>query len=73
MEEPKPINFTWFYFIGRKKLGLTFRETGRLTLKLFNKLYQCYKDDFDHEMYMQKTGYTYAGLEAKAQKSEEWF
>ena len=45
---------------------------GRLTLSLFYRLYQHYKDDFDNEMRMQKANVTYAEAYARAQKSEEW-
>lgn len=67
------IDFSWFYFIGKSKLGLSFSETGRLTLTLFNKLYQHYKDNFDLELMLEKTATTYEKLRKKARKSEEWF
>lgn len=38
----------------------------------FNKLYQHYKNDFDTEMSLKKAGMTYAVLQAKTLKSEEW-
>lgn len=67
------IDFTWFYFIGRTKLGLTFKETGRLTLTIFNKLYQHYKDNWDLEMLMTASRKTYKDVHEKQQQSEEWF
>lgn len=67
------IDFTWFYFIGRTKLGLTFKETGRLTLTTFNKLYQHYKDNWDLEMLMTASRMTYKDVYEKQQQSEEWF
>ena len=68
-----PIDFTWFYFIGRNKLGLTFKEVGRLTLRTFNKMYQLYKNDFDMEMRLKKRDITYQELEEKQIENEEWF
>ena len=67
------IDFTWFYFIGRTKLGLTFKETGRLTLTTFNKLYQHYKDNWDLEMLMTASRMTYKDAHEKQQQNEEWF
>lgn len=68
------IDFTWFYFIGRTRLGLSFREVGRLTLNLFLKLYKHYKDTFDIELALTKSGTTYAEAERKAYKQEtSWF
>jgi hypothetical protein len=52
---------------------LSFKETGRLTLTTFNKLYQHYKDDFDLEMLLKNTNTTYAKLKKEVQKSGEWF
>ena len=68
------IDFTWFYFIGRTRLGLSFREVGRLTLNLFLRLYKHYKDTFDAELMLQKSGTTYAKAEAEAYRKEtSWF
>ena len=72
-EEPQPIDFSWFYFVGRNKLGLTYKEVGRMTYTLFSKLYQHYKDDFDIEMRLRASGTTYEQLEEQAVKEEEWF
>lgn len=68
-----PVNFTWFYFIGRNKLGFTYKEVGRLTLRTFNRLYQCYKNDFDLEMRLKTSNVTYKELEEKEIENEEWF
>lgn len=68
------IDFTWFYFIGRTRLGLSFREVGRLSLNLFLKLYKHYKDTFDVELMLRRGNMTYAEAEAKAyQKETSWF
>lgn len=67
------MDFSWARFIGRKKLSLTNREVGRLTLKEFNKQYQLYKDDFDLELLLKATNTTYAKAEEKAEAQEEWF
>lgn len=68
-----PVNFTWFYFIGKTKFGLTFKETGRLTLTTFNKLYKCYKDDFDIELRLKNSNTTYEELYKKSMEDETWF
>lgn len=52
---------------------MTFKETGRLTLKMFNKLYQLYKDDFDLEMRLKNANVTYEEAYIQQQKDEEWF
>jgi hypothetical protein len=54
------------------KLGFTAKEVGRLTLSLFNKLYQQYKNTFDLEMRLTKANMTYEELYKKSQKDEEW-
>lgn len=66
------IDFSWFWFIGKTKLGLSFHETGRLTLTMFNKLYGHYKDTWDYEMRLSKANMTYAEAFVKSQKEEEW-
>lgn len=63
----------WIYFIGRNKLNLTTKEIGRLTFRLFLKLYQYYKDDFDKEMIMKASNTTYKKLKEKAEESDKWF
>lgn len=68
-----PIDFTWFYFIGKAKLNLSFKETGRLTMTMFFKLYQHYKDTFDLEMRLRNANMTYADAYDNAEKAEEWF
>lgn len=68
-----PIDFTWFYFIGKAKLNLSFKETGRLTMTMFFKLYQHYKDTFDLEMRLRNANMTYEDAYENAEKAEEWF
>jgi hypothetical protein len=72
-EEEPVFDFSWFYFIGKVKLGLSLKETGRLTLRTFNKLYQHYKDDWDLEMRLRNANMTYEEAFIKSQESEEWF
>lgn len=67
------IDFTWFYFIGKAKLNLSFKETGRLTLTTFYKLYAHYKDSWDMEMRLTKANMTYSEAYIKSQRDEEWF
>ena len=73
MDEPEPIDFSWYYFIGKAKLHLSFKETGRLTLHMFGKMYSHYKDDFDLEMKLRSSDTTYKQLFIQSQKDEEWF
>lgn len=72
-EEEPVFDLSWFYFIGKVKLGLSFKETGRLTLRTFNKLYQHYKDDWDLEMRLWNANMTYEEAFIKSQENEEWF
>lgn len=68
------INFAWYYFIGRTRLGLSSdKEVGRLTFRRFRALHQAYKDTFDIETYLRANGSTYAKLEAQSMSDEEWF
>lgn len=67
------IDFSWFYFIGTAKLRLSMKETGRLTLTMFNRLYAHYKDTFDTEMRLKNANVTYAEAYQQAQRAEEWF
>ena len=68
------INFSWYYFIGRARLGLSSdKEVGRLTPRRFRALFQAYKDTFDRETKLRASGSTYAELEAQAMSDEEWF
>ena len=71
--EDEPIDFSWFYFIGRTKLGLTDKQIGRLTMTLFNKYYDHYKNTFDFEMLLKTSGTTYQKAYDKAHESDEWF
>lgn len=66
------INFSWFKFIGRKKLALTNQEVGRLTLREFNREYQLYKDDFDMELCLKLSHTTYAKAKEQQYKAEDW-
>ena len=72
-ESDPVIDFSWFYFIGRAKLNLTWHETGRLTLWMFNRLYQHYKDTWDMEMMLSAAHMTYKAAYIKSQEDDEWF
>lgn len=72
-EESPVIDFSWFWFIGKAKLNLSFKETGRLTFRMFNKLYTHYKDNFDMEMRLRKANVTYKEAWKKNQEKDEWF
>ena len=67
------IDFSWFRFIGRTKLGLNNKEVMRLTIRQFNHDYQHYKNDFDLEMLLTATHTTYEKAKIKAMQAEEWF
>lgn len=54
-------------------MNLTYKETGKLTLKQFNKLYQCYKDDFDFELILKLNRMTYKDAHKKSNQNDEWF
>ena len=54
-------------------MKLSTKETGRLTMYKFNRLYQNYKDIFDTELMLMHTGKTYAKLKQETEKQEEWF
>lgn len=54
-------------------MGLSFAETGRLTLWMFNKLYEHYKVDWDMEMRLERSNTTYAELKRKTEEQEDWF
>ena len=72
-DDDPTIDFSWFYFIGRTKLNLTFKETGRLSLVMFNILYGHYKSNFDLEMRLWHANMTYADLAEKKERDEDWF
>ena len=63
----------WIYFIGKTKLNLSIKEIGRLKIRIFLKLYQHYKDDFDKEMLMKASNITYKKLKEKAEESDKYF
>lgn len=44
-----------------------------MTLTLFNKLYDHYKNNFDFEMMLFKTGTTHREAYKKSQESDKWF
>jgi hypothetical protein len=71
-EDPTPVDFTWFRFIGRTRLGLTDREIGRLTITTFFRLYKHYKDTWSLEMRLARANLTYEEAEARAARSQEW-
>ena len=71
-DEDPVIDFSWYWYIGLK-MGLTIKETGRMSLRMFMKLYQHYKDIFDLEMRLKNANVTYAEAYIEQQKSEEWF
>lgn len=52
---------------------MSFKETGRLTLTMFYKLYNHYKDTFDLEMRLRNANMTYEDAYNKTEKDEEWF
>ena len=73
LDEYSEIDFSWFYFVGCAKLGLSQKEVGRLTVSMFSKLYNHYKNIWSYEMRMFRSGLTYSEALAKAQQEQEWF
>lgn len=51
---------------------MTFKEVGRLSLTMFNKLYTHYKNDFDFETTLRRANLTYKEAFKRSQESEEW-
>lgn len=72
-DEITPIDFSWFYFIGHTKLLLSFKEVGRMTYYLFNKLYAHYRNTWDLEMRLTQANMTYSELDRKQNRDDEWF
>lgn len=54
------------------RLGFSYKEAGRLTLRKFSKFYENYKTTFDLELRLTASNTTYAELRAKQLESEEW-
>lgn len=68
------INFAWFLFVGRARLGLASdREVMRLTLRDFMARYSAYTQVFDVENMLRANRTTYAALRRKQEQAEEWF
>ena len=72
-EEDDTIDFSFYYFIGAAKLGLSIKEIGRLTMRTFNRLYKHYKSTFDFELYLRLARKTYAEHEAEVRWNAEIF
>lgn len=70
--EDQTIDFRWFRFIGRKKLGYTDKETMRLTLRNFTHDYNLYKEDYDNELCLLLSRTTYKKAKEDAIKQQEW-
>ena len=51
---------------------LSDKETGRLTLRMFNKMYGYYKAMWSYEMRLAHTNTTFEKAEILAQKEQEW-
>jgi len=73
VDEPEPMDFSWFYLIGSTKFNLSIKEVGRLTLRMFGRFYTHYKNDFDLELKLWKSNTTYADAHKQQQQDEEWF
>lgn len=54
-------------------MGFTFKEVGRLTIRIFMKFYHNYQDNFDLEMRLRNANVTYKELYERQMKEEEWF
>ena len=51
---------------------MTFHEVGRCTFTTFFKFYKHYKNTFDIELILTKTGTTYSDAYKRSQEAEEW-
>ena len=68
------IDFAWFLFVGRARLGLASdREVMRLTLRDFMARYAAYERVFDVENMLRANRTTYAALKRKQEQEDEWF
>jgi hypothetical protein len=56
-----------------KRMNLSFKETGRMTVRMFNKFYEHYENTWDFEMRLSKANITHEEAFVKSQKEEEWF
>ena len=54
-------------------MNITHKEVGRLTITLFNKLYEHYKNNFALELRLTKANMTYKEAFNQSQKNDEWF
>lgn len=72
-EEDDTIDFSYYYFVGAAKLNLTIKQIGRLTVNMFNRLYQHYKVSFDLELYLFHARKTYGEREAEVRENEDAF
>jgi hypothetical protein len=53
-------------------MGLTFRETGRLTVRKFYHLYDAYKQNFDLELSLLLSRKLYRQIDEESIDSEDW-
>lgn len=68
------IDFSWILVVGRTRLGLVSdREVMRLTWREFMNRYRAYQRLFDVETMLQANRTTYAAVQAKQEREEEWF
>ena len=72
-DEETVIDFSWIYFMGTAKFGLSIKETGRLTMCMFLKLLEHYKRTWSNEMILFKKGMTYEQAYIESQQEKEWF
>lgn len=54
-------------------MNLSFKETGKMTVRMFNKFYEHYENTWDFEMRLSKANMTHEEAFVKSQKEEEWF
>ena len=72
-DEIEPLDFSWIVFVGLKNLNLKPKETMRLTLVQFARLYKHYKNQFDTELSLLLTHTTYAQAARRAARNEDYF
>lgn len=72
-DEIEPLDFSWIVFVGLKDLNLKPKETMRLTLVQFSRLYRHYKNQFDLELSLWLSHTTYAQAARRAARNEDYF
>ena len=71
--EDDTIDFSWYYYVGVNRLGMTYKQVGRITMRLFHRLYFHYRNTWSLEMRLAKANMTYDELAEKVKENEDLF